>query len=282
MKRMLICLFCLTVIFSFTGCYGLLDALLTSYYLEEDLAVSRGIDSKSYEYSEKVRLSMCNEPYDDELEIRINIENQDTYASPSYPILSGKFEKFAWNDYKLYVVMNTDYYVFDIAKHTVPPYSESADYTYELLQYTKDEFISLYPNYKNFNWKTSNTIYDEIYRTTDINITSKSEFITYDDQRNNPETDYYFKGSISLCDEDESVRTEIKNNWINHISESPMFNEIEKVAFSKDVIPFSDDYYYYYKNDYYDNRDSDFYYGDYFNIFAYDDKTMTLYFYISD
>ncbi len=290
MKRILICLFCLIIVFS--GC----SIFAPVYYANEELLVTSSIDSKLYQYSGVVQLDNSYDThYTDSLELcddmLINKKEFFDYEH-SYEILNGHFSMFCWNDFKIFILMEDTFYVYDIKSYTYPPIDKNGNQNYELLKYTKEEFQKAYPDYSTYDWTMCETppkpeVSSKLNLEKNLSepLPYSAKILEYIDTRNDRFSEgYYLKGKVQLYPDDETEKFiyKIKSDWIDNISQNESYEEIERVAFSKDAIPFSDDYYYYYKNDYYDNRDSDFYYGDYFNIFAYDDKKMILYFYISD
>lgn len=290
MKRMLICLFCLIIIFS--GC-SIFDPV---YHADEELLVTSNRDSTLYQYSGVVQLDHSyGTHFTDSLSLSHDIRQSKKEFFDnlhSYEILSGYFSMFCWNDFKIFILMEDTYYVYDIKSYTFPPIDDDGYDNYELLEYTKDEFQKAYPDYSSYDWTICETPPSpELLPRVDIdeslpfNLPSTAKILEYKDTRYDKLAEgYYIKGKVQLYFDEESERfiEKIKSDWVDNISQNESYEEIERVAFSKDVIPFSDDYYYYYKNDYYNKSTTGFYYGDYFNIFAFDDKKMTLYFYISD
>ena len=293
MKRVLICLFCLIIVF--TGC----NIFEPVYYPKEEILVdSLSRDSEIYQYSGIAKLYNCYDldSYDTfELSHDIRQNKKEFYDyNYSYEILSGYFSKFCWNDFKVFILMDDTYYVYDIKSYTFPPIDDDGYDTFELLEYTEEEFNKAYPKNSSFDWTYCELPPEnapELKQKQNIEnalpypLPDTATVLEYEDTMTDRlAKGYYLKGKVQIYDyyDSQEFIEKIKSDWVDNISKNKHYEEIDKIAFSKELIPFSDDYYYYYKNDYYDNRDTDFYYGDYFNIFAYDDKTMTLYFYISD
>ncbi len=141
-------LFSALLIFSFCGCSSLFDMLTTKEVPEEELEIIWGRDGDTYIYSDKIELFMSNSSIDKTDLFFIKDYNDDAYWRE---ILSGDFEKAAWNDYKLFIKMEGTYYMFDINAYEVPQ-EKYAEPEYELKEYSEKEMIELYPNYESFNW----------------------------------------------------------------------------------------------------------------------------------
>lgn len=150
MKKLLLIM--LSVIFLF-GC----TPYSPDYYPEEDLIVYPMRNAIFYEYQEKVAIQIrCSSEKTDSLSLRIS-ETSDGWMSgfDSYSILNGKFEKVGWYDDNLFILMDEIYYSFDIDKYEVPNLDDEGYYqepVYELIEYSKTEFIKAYPDYNSFDW----------------------------------------------------------------------------------------------------------------------------------
>ena len=143
MKIKLILLLIIATILCTSGCSTILNSLTSEVVPEEDLVIYPGRSSASYVYSDKVCVVM--DTSGDLLQVKLDAEG--TY---SYTILSGYFKKFAWHDYKIFILMDEKYYVFDINDYQFPEDGEEPEY--ELKEYSESEFIDMYPQYKTFKW----------------------------------------------------------------------------------------------------------------------------------
>ena len=143
MKIKLILLLIIATILCTSGCSTILNSLTSEVVPEEDLVIYPGRSSASYVYSDKVCVVM--DTSGDLLQVKLDAEG--TY---SYTILSGYFKKFAWHDYKIFILMDEKYYVFDINDYQFPEDDEEPEY--ELKEYSESEFIDMYPQYKTFKW----------------------------------------------------------------------------------------------------------------------------------
>ena len=144
MKIKLILLLIIATILCTSGCSTILNSLTSEVVPEEDLVIYPGRSSASYVYSDKVCVVMDTSG---DL-LQVNLDAEGTY---SYTILSGYFKKFAWHDYKIFILMDDKYYVFDINDYQFPEDDEEPEY--ELKEYSESEFIDMYPQYKTFKWE---------------------------------------------------------------------------------------------------------------------------------
>ena len=135
------------LIFNFCGCSSLFDMLTTKEVPEEELEIIWGRDGDTYIYSDKIEF-MSNSSIDKTDLFFIKDYNDDACWRE---ILSGDFEKAAWNDYKLFIKMEGTYYMFDINAYEVPQ-EKYAEPEYELKEYSEKEMKELYRNYESFNW----------------------------------------------------------------------------------------------------------------------------------
>ena len=133
----------IVTIISTSGCSTILNSLTSEVVPDEELVICEGRSGDSYAYSEKVKVIIDSSG--DVLQLKFDAE--DTY---SYTILSGYFERFAWHDYKIFILMDEKYYVFDINDYQFPEDDEEPEY--ELKEYSESEFIDMYPQYKTFKW----------------------------------------------------------------------------------------------------------------------------------
>lgn len=139
------------VVITFSGC-GVFtiarEIQIADKNASQDLVISQSIDSKGYTYSEKVRVNMSPESdYRDTLEV---IKGHGEYTSWEV-ILEDDFEKVAWYDYKLFILVDRTYYMFDIKTYEPPEYSHDEP-VYELKEYNIFHMKELYPDYESFDW----------------------------------------------------------------------------------------------------------------------------------
>ena len=288
MKRVLICLFCLTVIFNFNGC-----SLFEEYYPEEELYVYSGIDTHFYQYSGKIRIKDSHD-YSDSLELNnINGSSEKELFHDTYTILDGHFQYFAWNDYKLFILKNNLYYVFDIKSYSYPPVDDDGNKNYELLMYTEEEFRTLYPYYTSFEWikciTPDNSEEDlsierkwMLSKLLPFSLPDNAKLRDYTEYTAEDKTQNYIKGKVAICIDDLSMQFHecIINEWIKPISKEKHFDKLNKYVFEEDFLVYNDDYYYFYENKRIGSKNTDTYYQDYLSVFAYDADMMILYFYI--
>ncbi len=288
MKRILICLFCLVMIFNFNGC-----SLFEEYYPEEELFVRSGFDFSAYQYSGDVILYDSSDSTDF-LELRNEEgEFEKKFFIDSYTILDGHFQFFAWNDFKIFILKNNLYYVFDIKSYSYPPVDDDGNETFELLMYTEKEFRTAYPYYTSFDWIECTTLRKS---TEDLNIERKwiiskvMPFSLPDNAKLREYTEYnaedrsqnYIKGKVAICIDDVSQKfhERIENEWIKPIENDKYFDKLNEYVFEKNFLVYNDDYYYFYDNQQIGDKNTDTYYQDYLSVFAYDADMMILYFYI--
>ena len=140
---------------------------------EEELVMYPGRDGISYIFSDKVRLWLSwhsdsnDKEYladNDSLGVR-NSSDEDWRFGRYDKILTGNFKKFAWNEYTLFILMDDIYYTFDIKSYQIPePITDEDNNIYIVPEYSLDkyslsEFAEKYPDYENFNWRTSENPY---------------------------------------------------------------------------------------------------------------------------
>lgn len=129
---------------------------------EKNLTIYTVRNYMTYEYMNKVAIgiSLDRSEVNDELKIKIKDEEHWRLSIDSSKIiLEGKFETFAWYDDTLYILCNNKYYEFDIADYQMPnEFDEDGNpiIEYEMPEYNKDEFVSKYPNYNDFDWEKFN------------------------------------------------------------------------------------------------------------------------------
>lgn len=69
---------------------------------------------------------------------------------------TGDITKFAWNDYKLYILLDGIFYEFDIYSFYPPAFDDDGNINYKLKEYTREEFEIIFPdNRAGWDWYTS-------------------------------------------------------------------------------------------------------------------------------
>ena len=163
---LLLTIICILFSVALTGCdfeEDILGSMVTSQDSREELKYSAGKNVQNYEYSEKVLVTISDHN-DDKIQLNDGFGNYENYGLENNSILSGHFDKVAWNDYKLFVCMDEKYYCFDIKNYEVPnkataPTDKDGEVcynqikpTYDLKQYSEKEMKELYPTYEEFEW----------------------------------------------------------------------------------------------------------------------------------
>ena len=143
--KCIVLLFTTLLIFNLCGCSSLIDRLTTDEVPEQELVITLGPGCLTYDCSNIITVVM--DSYIDGAFLHIG--KGDDYCQ--YEILAGQFEKAAWKDYKVFILMNDIYYVFDI-KEFEPPKDKNEEIKYELEEYTESEMKELYPHYESFYW----------------------------------------------------------------------------------------------------------------------------------
>lgn len=114
----------------------------------QELDVIWGRDGDDYVYSDKVRVSISlDSEFCDSLEV---IKGKGEKTSWEV-ILEDDFEKVAWYDYKLFILVDRTYYMFDIKAYEPPEYSHNEP-VYELKEYNVFQMQEMYPDYESFEW----------------------------------------------------------------------------------------------------------------------------------
>lgn len=139
------------IILTFSGC-GVVTMIPSIESNRKNVAEERvvigGIDGSAYVYSDKVRVyKSSKERYKSSLEI---IKGSGEYTSWEV-ILEDDFEKVAWYDYKLFILVDRTYYMFDIKAYEPPEYSHDEP-MYELKEYNIFHMKEFYPDYESFDW----------------------------------------------------------------------------------------------------------------------------------
>ena len=288
MKKYLLCIFIIISLLCFNGC-----SLFEEYYPEEELFVRSGFDTHIYQYSGDVKI-YDGVDHSDSLVLR----NEDGEFGKelfidSYTILEGHFQFFAWNDFKLFILKNGLFYVFDIKSYSYPPVDDDGNETFEFSVYTKEDFKALYPDYQSYDWVkcTSPENFNEDLNTertwivnshTPFSIPENAILREYTEYTEDIDGKNLIKGKISICTDRASLKFDelLMNTWINPIKDDKYFDKLNKYVFEEDFLVYNDDFYYFYDNEKIGDKDTDTYYHDYLKIFAYDAERMILYFYI--
>lgn len=110
-----------------TAVFACIDiALFDPYYDEvDDSLYSSGRDFSVVEYSNKIQIHKSFDEYDEV--ILCNNKEQgsnDDFFYDGYTILTGDITKFAWNDYKLYILLDGIFYEFDINSFEPPVFDD--------------------------------------------------------------------------------------------------------------------------------------------------------------
>lgn len=146
--KAIILLLAFTTVFIFSGCSdNFMEDLMTDYEADEELFVVHASDFHTYTYSEKVKINMLRHNNLDSLEVKTGTD-EDCFWNV---ILEDDFEKVAWNDYKIFILYDSTYYVFDIEKYEVPE-NKYDDPVYEIMEYSSTQMEELYPDYESFDW----------------------------------------------------------------------------------------------------------------------------------
>lgn len=285
------------IAFSFSGCNpdDIMYSLLVDEYKvpEENLVITDSPQVDSYMYSGKVRIDL------DPSFHSFDIMTEDDYVN----LLTGYFKKFTYHEGKLIILFEDIYYVFDIDNYRIPKSEDALEY--DLKEYTESDFINEYPQHETFTWRycgehrgavialdeetaeyywMSDETKFENFTSLPLPTSAKlKDFVDTRELAN--DGDYYISATIELQNDKETAEfiQTIKQSWIApSIKDYKDYDEINKIAFSKNLVPYSDDYYYFYVNDYYDNKEYDFYYGDFFTLIAFDEESKTIYLYSSD
>ena len=141
MKRVLLFLFVLIFSFDLCGC-----GVLFPNYRENNVVTIKDHHGTIYIFYDKVKLEMNDSDYSkDRLTI---VREGDT---PEYSrILSGKFERFAYEEGEIIILMDDNYYTFEVDEY-VP--QEEIEYMQGVKMYSSSDFQIKYPDNQDFEWK---------------------------------------------------------------------------------------------------------------------------------
>lgn len=153
MKRTInMCLIFVLIICSLEGCVFSNQ----TYYPEEDLIVYSGIDGASFVYSNKVDVTVHA---DDGKHMALTLkcyESDDKWTGAGYEVFEDlKYKYFTWHDYYLHIQTVDDvFYSLDINGYKPGEFLDSKQKTpkYTLKKYTANEFETLHPDYKAYEW----------------------------------------------------------------------------------------------------------------------------------
>jgi hypothetical protein len=141
-----------TISLTFIGCvYGesFSDA-------NEELTVFTGRNFSNYMYSEKVVVHISDSTSKDFLSLATtDAKEDDSWVTFAEEVLSGRFKKVGWNDFKLFILMDDKYYVLDINAYEVPELDKNGnpkEIEYELIEYSNVDFKAEFPDYKSYDW----------------------------------------------------------------------------------------------------------------------------------
>ena len=229
-----------------------MDSILTAvvnfltaptYYEENQLLYRSAIDGGIYQYSGKVKLSEWT--HGDELLI-VNVGddcNKKEFFDEEYTVLKGEFERHSWNDYELYVLMDNVYYVFDIENYNAKSVQECSYNIIELKEYSKEEFVKLYPDYESFDWHMMDTEKECIFDKTRIELPESSEILLSKEYIKNFK---FYNGYVVQLKEDaetDEYIEKIKSKWQKPPLDSWWLIGMDYSKFEDCYMFFSDDDY---------------------------------------
>lgn len=148
--KLYIFLFIIVVILNSCDYNSLVHSLTRKENPEEELEIIWAIDGNTYKYSDKISIFLDKGSNSNDSIYLKYFPDEGSWRE----ILSGEFEKVAWNDYKVFCLMEDTYYVFDINSYEVPtdPAKKYDESEYELKEYSGEEMKKLYPSYESFSW----------------------------------------------------------------------------------------------------------------------------------
>lgn len=274
-----------TLLFS-RCCYEVVTIFDPTYYKDEDLLFFMGRDSLEYEYSNRAQIIISHESNDtlvlkDESDSRNSNDSDKSFFTDGETVLSGSFVKHAWNDYKLFILMEDLYYVYDLKKAPDAIYDEDGNFSYELKEYSENDFSKLYPEQDIFEWELLDTRRDIVLDRIGMILPESAEFTEYEDTRKTSEyySTGYFSATIKLQDDKETEKfiRKIKKKWVKPPIIDPEYNQIiNQQTFSEDLVPCYFNYYYFYSYSGEPNSEGKY------TIATFDEETKTIYFYTSE
>lgn len=124
----------------------------SKYDSKDDSLYASNIDGGLIEYSNKVQILWGVDEYDEVIlcDSKEHIGN-DEFFDGGYTILKGDITKYAWNDYKLYILLDGIFYEFDLNAYEPPALDENGDPRYQPKKYTKEEFENAFPGNR-YDW----------------------------------------------------------------------------------------------------------------------------------
>lgn len=138
----------LTLAFQFSSCIPYSD----DYVPEENLKITYGRELIAHEYSKHVYV-IIRYDQDGEYADTLNIKCNSTKGwGNSQVILNSYFDKVAYYEGQILIYTNNLYYMFDIDRYVSGTDTEKPYTCEELHEYTKEEFIKLYPEHESFDW----------------------------------------------------------------------------------------------------------------------------------
>lgn len=139
-----------------TGCQNSLWAFITNTPVEisdQNAICYEAIDSVTYVYKNNVRVRLTTMENSDSLCLNNDPNSTDAINDVWPSVLTGYFDIVRWNNDKLYIHYDNKYYEFDINSYNMPPvdeYGEPQKPTYELIEYSEDDFVKKYPDYNDY------------------------------------------------------------------------------------------------------------------------------------
>ena len=126
-------------------------------YPEEELIVYGGIDGATYEYSNKVRVTVYADNGNHmELILKCYKNDDKEWDGTGYVVFKDlKFTHFAWNNYYLYIqTVNNTFYSLDIKNYNPGEFVDRKKRIpkYSLIELTSNEFEEENPDYKTYEW----------------------------------------------------------------------------------------------------------------------------------
>lgn len=117
---------------------------------KEELTVFTGRNFSMYQFSGKavvnIRYGVKESDY---LGVATtDYKTDEDWATSAQSILTGTFEKIGWNNFNLFILMDNQYYVFDIKSYQITDKTDDI----VLKQYSGTELETAYPKYRTYDW----------------------------------------------------------------------------------------------------------------------------------
>lgn len=139
--RICIILIIIIISFAFVGC-----GVLFPNYRQNNVVTIKDHHGTIYIFYEKVKLEM-NDPDFSKDRLTIVREGDTTEYSR---ILSGRFERFAYEEGEIIILMDDNYYTFEVDEY-VP--QKQIEYMHGIKMYSSSDFQNNYPDNQDFEWK---------------------------------------------------------------------------------------------------------------------------------